>query len=615
VTRAGPSRTVCVWTGVAIAAVVALVMGSEPAHAQTVTAQTARGPQYIGEPVPIQVVAEGFEEDPAPTIEAPAPGSAGWRLAYRGVSPSVSSSVMIVGGQIRRSKEVKFVFSYELQVDRPGGVTVGPFVVSQGSVRKATRPLSIDFRDVPRSDRIGVKLEFPDTPVYVGERIPITVRFQLAGSVRENMTGYTLRVPLFDETDTFRFLDVPDAGSTDVKIQTAEGELDLKGDAQTTTISGEEALVVSIRRIAVPLREGPLSIPPTTLDVEEGTRFRRDLFGSRQATHVRKWRATDQPRDFVVKRIPADRTPPSFAGAVGSGFSLRVTADRTVVQVGEPIALTIELRGDGNLESASLPPLDARGLLPRSQFRVPEGELAGELTDGAKKFTAMVRVTDGKVTEIPALEYSWFDPASESFQMTQSRPIALSVRDAQVIGAAQVERDSSAEVGDGVTVPKEGAAAASTTASPLVLTGADLAIERDPARLLRTTSSGGVGTWRIAGVYVATLLLVGFAGFDRRRRDVDPVVAQRRRNVDEQLDRIRAAQSLPSAEAAGVLAAALRALIAEVPQASLPEIDSFVGECDARSYAPPAQRSAAALDPEFQQRALRLAQQISEAAR
>jgi len=52
-----------------------------------------------------------------------------------------------------------------------------------------------------------------------------------------------------------------------------------------------------------------------------------------------------------------------------------------------------------------------------------------------------------------------------------------------------------------------------------------------------------------------------------------------------------------------------------VPQASLPEIDSFVGECDARSYAPPAQRSAAALDPEFQQRALRLAQQISEAAR
>ncbi len=612
-------RSKCAWVLLGLVATLGSAVGSSPAAAQTLTVHAPSGPQYLGEAVQIQIIAEGFDEDPTPTIEAPAGGA--WRLAFRGVSPSVSSSVTIVGGQIRRSKEVKFVFSYALQVDRAGPASVGAFVVSQGTIRKTTRPLSLDFRDVPTTDRVHVELEFPDIPVYLGERVPITVRFRLVGAVRENLNRYTLRVPLFDQTDTFRFLDVPDAGTTDIKIQTAAGELELKADAQVATVGGEEALVVSIRRIAVPLRDGPLDIPASILDVEEGTRFRRDLFGGRKATHVRKWRAVDRARRFVVKRVPADRTPPSYAGAVGTGFSLKVTADRTVVQVGEPIALSIELRGDGNLESASLPPLDARGLLPRSQFRVPEGELSGQLEDGSKNFTAMVRVTDGSVTEIPALEYSWFDPVSETFQSTQSRPIALSVRDAQVIGAAQVEREPSSEgSGEDPTQPRAQRAAGTepgreAAAGGLALTGADLAIERDPARLVRTASQATSGTLQIAGLYLGTVLLVGLAQLDRRRRDVDPDVTARRRRINEQLDRVRAAKSLPAAEAAGVMASALRALAAEAPETSIPEVDAFVGECDARSYARAEQRTSAPADPDFHARALQLAEQIAESVR
>ncbi|MGE4609681.1 MAG: hypothetical protein AAEJ52_23340 [Myxococcota bacterium] len=590
------------------------------AAAQSVRAQSPGGPHYPGNPVQIQITADGFEEEPTPTIEPPEAGSAAWRLVYRGVAPSVRSSISIVGGQIRRSKEVKFVFSYELWVDRPGGVSVGSFVVSQGSTRKTTRPLEFDFRNVPTTGRIQVELELPDAPVYLGERVPITLRFRLVGSIRENLHRYTLRVPLFDLTNSFRFLDPPGVAETDIKIQTAAGELNLKADTQVSTSGGEQVLTVSIHRVAVPLRDGPVSIPATILDVEEGTQFRRDLFGGRKATRVRKWRATDRRRRFVVKRIPANRTPPSFAGAVGAGFSLRVSADRTVVQVGEPIALAFELRGDGNLESASLPPLDAPGLLPRTQFRVPEGELAGRLEDGTKHFTAMVRVADPSVSEIPALEYSWFDPTSETFHSTQSRPIALSVRDAQVIGAAQVEREPSDADGDDggtQTAAPEGPRAEPRRSAPggrLALTGADLAIERDPARLARVASDRSGGIWGVAGLYLGTMLLIGVAQLDRHRRDIDPQITARRRRMNEQLGLVRAAAALPSAEAAGALASALRALVAESPQANSAEVDAFVGECDARSYAPRSQSSAAPLDPEFQERARQLAERIAESA-
>lgn len=605
--------------GMAVAVLIASMCGWGTAAAQSVTVQSTRGPHYLGDPVQVQITAEGFDEEPTPTIEPPKAGSAGWRLVYRGVAPNVSSSIVIVGGQIRRSKEVKFVFSYELQVDHPGAFSVGSFVVAQGSTRKATRRLGFEFLDVPTTERIQVELELPDGPVYLGERVPITLRFRLAGAVRENLHRYTLRVPLFDLTDHFRFLDPPDTGETEVKIQTASGELKLMADAQVSTGGGEKVLTVSIRRIVVPLREGPIEIPAATLDVEEGTRFRRDLFGGRTATHVRKWRVADRERHFVVKRIPADHTPPSFAGAVGTGFSLRVSADRTVVQVGEPIALTFELRGDGNLESASLPLLDAQGLLPKTKFRVPGVELAGRLEDGTKHFRAMVRVTDRSVTEIPALEYSWFDPTSETFRTTRSRPIALSVRDAMVIGAAQVEREESG-AGTG-EIPTQSSAPGTSGAQPkaraggsLALTGADLAIERDPARLVRTPSDGTGGIWGVTGLYLGTLMLVGVARLDRRRRDIDPKITARRGHMSEQLDRVRAAASLPSAEAAGAIASALRALVAQAPQASTAEVDAFVGECDARSYAPSAQRSSGPLEPEFHERARRLAERIAESA-
>jgi hypothetical protein len=476
----------------------------------------------------------------------------------------------------------------------------------------ASRNLRLNLEALPSSDQIAVELKFQDTPIYVGERVPITLSFSLTGRVRENLHQYTLRVPFFALTETFQFLEVPDAaGTTKVEIQTPNGPLSLMGSAREERRNGDIYLIVEIRRIAVPLRAGSLEVPPATLDVEEGTRYRRDLFGGRRPTQVRRWRSTDRARRLSVKQIPTDRMPQSFAGAVGSGFSLAVSADRTIVKVGEPIALHFELRGDGNLETAALPRLDAKGLLPPTSFRVPDGEITGRLEDGVKRFTAMVRVLNPDISEIPALEYSWFDPTTEQFQSAKSRPIALSVGDAQVIGAADVQSGEHApEVPDPGL--EERTARATSGSGPLVLTGADLAIERDAELLLRGDSARTQHSWMIAGLYAGSGLLLLIARLDRRRRNADPSVVARRRRVAGELRRIREASELPAPEAAAEIARAMRALLAEAPDARRPEIDALIGECDARSYAPAANRDSAPIDAVFHQRALDLAQHLTE---
>jgi len=468
------------------------------------------------------------------------------------------------------------------------------------------------------SAEVAVELKLPKSPVYVGARLPVSVSFYLSESVQENLQTYVLRVPFFSPSPAFRFLDEEsDKGDTKVQIiRVGAPPLELQGSVRRVKRGGTPTLVVTVKRTLIPLRAGTHEAEPATLIVDEGTRWRRDLFGRRTATRVRKLRAKGYAQRIDVDSVPSKGRPESFAGAVGKGFSLEVTADRTVVQVGDPIVLTLALRGEG-LETASLPRLDAEGLLPTELFRGPAADLTGVLDGDTKRFSATVRVLDESVREIPPLEYAWFDPDTQTYQTTQSRPVALAVRSAEIIGAAQVESQLvDPEEQEGASPEVADASDPVPLARSFALSGADLAIERDPEVLLGSAQVGGVGGWAQAGLYGISLALVGLAVVDRRRRSQDPALLRRQRELAAQVAKIADACALADAECAAEFSRALRRMLAEVPSASAGalrrDVDAFLGECDARSYAPPGQ--GAELDAVFRERGRELARQIQRMA-
>ena len=121
--------------------------------------------------------------------------------------------------------------------------------------------------------------------------------------LRANLHQYTLRVPFFDRSDAFQFLEPTDnPGSTKIELQTPNGVVAMMGHAREKQRGGGRELTVELRRIAVPLKDGALEIPASSLDLEEGVRFRRDLFGGRRPTQVRRWRSADRLRRLVGKR-------------------------------------------------------------------------------------------------------------------------------------------------------------------------------------------------------------------------------------------------------------------------------------------------------------------------
>ncbi|MEZ4352645.1 MAG: BatD family protein [Myxococcota bacterium] len=613
-----PAHRRPVRTGLALVASGLLVLlAAFAASAQSVRVQVERAPYYVGEAFEVQVIAEDFEEEPTPEVE---PGALdGATLQFVGVSPSTSTSITIVNGRMTRTHEVTFVHRYALTARREGPLRVPAFRVRQGTTERETRPFDVEVSSVPTSDAFEVRLELPEGPLFVGQKVPVAIELHIDRDRVEDLVGYQLLVPFF-ESPMLRFLDDRSAASDDaLEIQTGHGVLRLPATTTERTIGGRRRIVLRAERTMIPLAAEPVESEGPTAVFTLGRGFRQGFFGRREATSSERYLASGDPVRLEVVEVPREGRPASFAGAVGEGFSLEVSADRSVVQLGEPIGLTLRLRGHGDLSTAGLPPLDAEGLFDAERFRLPAEAPPGIVDEEGKTFEVTLRVLDASVREIPALAYSWFDAGTRRFETTHSRPIALSVGAAEVIGASEVA--SAEETADDEGLAGSGSApdtsdgdegsapeASSTRRGSLALAGADLAVERDPAKVLRRADAVGVlgeGPLPI-GLYGVGAALLVVALVDARRTRRDPRLVRRealRRQARIEVERALAGSD--PREVAAQLGRALRALVAELPDEAGPEFDALIAECDALRFAPEDAARARTLPPALADRARR----------
>jgi hypothetical protein len=589
-----------------------MVLASTAAAQARLELRLSREPFYPGVPVELHVSTTELDAEPEPSCWAEEPEAG--QLTFRGIIPNISSSVRIVNGRISRSESATFTCQYQFVAPEPGSYRVGPFRMTQAGQQLEIQSRIIEVRAIPLDPRLRVRVLVPEEPIYVGQHLPVRIEWWLEQELKDRIHRYSIRSRLFEATDAFRFIGDPVASRGDqiLAIETAEGELSLRATVTERREGGRTYLVLGTERTLVPLRTGEFDLAAATVHVDEITRWQRDLFGRRTAAGTRKIFSRDVPRKLIVKAPPSRGQPDSFAGAVGRGFSLEVAADRSVVQLGDPITLTLTVRGDGNLASVGPPRLDAGGGLSAEQFRLPEGDVSGRTIDDAKVFQITLRVLDDSVREVPALAYSWFDPELDEYQTAKSRPIALSVRPAQVISADDV---MAATPEPRIPTMDEPEASPTQPESPptrrgsFSLTGADLSVVHDPEVLLRR--DGRRSGFRVAA-YGGSVALVLVALWARRRAEVDPELKRRRQVYRDQCKRIAAAGATPRRQALSEIAVALREITAAAPELRSRELDDFVRECDAATYAP-GDDADANLDPEVIRRAEALLATMKEA--
>ncbi len=209
-------------------------------------------------------------------------------------------------------------------------------------------------------------------------------------------------------------------------------ELDVEGRPipQIVVKNGLRYNRITLKRTAVfPTRSGELSIDPLRIESEailpnrSGDPFAR-LFSLQ--SRFAPIEIASIPLTFSISPLP-DGGPSSFQGGVGS-LQFSATYDRTELEVGESLQLTIRVSGDGNIATLGPPVFDTPGAFERYDPQTNSSiDRSGNRLRGTKTFTYILVPRSNGAFEMPALEYSWYDPGNRRYVTRSTDPVTVNV--------------------------------------------------------------------------------------------------------------------------------------------------------------------------------------------
>ena len=409
----------------------ALALLAVPAGAQTLEVSVESREIYAGMPFALLLSARGFEEQAPPA--APELAIDGCRVTYIGMTPSVSQQIQIVNGRRSEWREVTFVYRWQVTAPSAGRYTVPALTLVQGSKSASSPAATFDVGDLEQSADMVVRMRLPQRPVWVGETFDGAVEWLLARDVE----SYELVVPLF-EIDAVR-VEGADVGGRTRSFRAGARVIDLPMQQDRLRQDGIDYTRISFPFRATATRAQTFVLDPVRVVARLESARDRGFFNFGRARGA-LFQASGQRQQLVVHPLPKSGRPRNFVNAVGGGFSIEVQASRTVVSVGDPIELTLRIRGDGELEGLSLPTLLGEGGLPPTLFSVPATAAVGSVDPQTrtKTFAVTARILSAEVREIPPIAFAYFDPNRGEYVTVSSRPVALSVASGNVVGAADV---------------------------------------------------------------------------------------------------------------------------------------------------------------------------------
>ncbi|MFQ5804879.1 MAG: BatD family protein [Phycisphaerae bacterium] len=385
---------------------------------------------YVNEAVRTELRVANFDECGEPEF----PNLPNCTVRYVGQS---SGSQVTQIGRGRPQVERYLTFSYTLVPHKAGELTIPAIpVVVDGKTLK-TKPRKLTVRQGPQSARprggrsddadsqsdelLLAEITCDQPKLFVGQR----GKFRLAIWIRRaefNRDRLDLSEMLRFLTGTFGPFDTRNFDRHPAKRRLPDG-------------STEVYYVLELPADFILDQPGPLTFDAVSIRIDYPLQVSRNFFNDLRVH--RKRRVHVRPTVAVpdVQPLPREGRPLNFSGAVGQ-FKLNVFALPTNVRVGDPIQLTIDIRGD---PVATLPAPDLTSI-PQlvEDFRVPTETLAGTVSGNRKRFTQTIRAKRANVKEIPPIEFAYFDPKAEEYAVARSEPIPILVSAVEQLNAADL---------------------------------------------------------------------------------------------------------------------------------------------------------------------------------
>jgi hypothetical protein len=395
-----------------------------------ITAVLTSSDVVVGETVQLQIQIDnaGTSVKPPSDIDVP-----GLQIHYTGESTQMTMRNFAVSSSI--------IYNYTILPEKSGIYRIPPQSVRAGKNNLQTPELTLRVADSPRAaggtgnnrapsgnrqtgeEKIAfAELLVPKKTAYVGEMIPVVVKIGFNSRTRVaemappqvNGQGFTVQ----KLGDGERNLENIDGGSYVVFSYKTAISAARVGSFQIGPVEQKANVLVPRRSSGV--RRKPFD-PFNGEDPFSDPFFALPFGGSMEQREIN---VKSDPVSLEVKALPAG-APPAFSGAVGS-FTMTAEANPKRVQIGDPITIKATISGRGNFDRMNAPELsDERGwhkYPPSSNFK--QDDDVG--ISGTKTFELVVSPNE-KLTRVPPMAFSYFDPVKEKYVTLQSEPLPLIV--------------------------------------------------------------------------------------------------------------------------------------------------------------------------------------------
>lgn len=345
-----------------------------------------------------------------------------------GPSTSTSFNSTIINGRATSERRHSYIYVLRAKSEgtfeiRPASIEIDGSVVESNPITiqvvqaqsRTSQPQSNNSAAEPQNTTIGdddlfVRVELSKSNVYRGEQLTATVKLY----VNPNL---------------------PVAGFDEVNLPSYEGFFtqDIEIPQQinfTREVYNSKIYQVGVlkKTILFPQQNGRITIQPFDMSLliqqQVGTRsFFDDFFNSYRTVRAS---ITSEPVNITVNDLP---TPPAdFTGGVGS-FNISSTISSENVTTNDAVTLKLTISGTGNIRLVNTPELN----LP-SDFEVYDPKTSENVkasdsgTSGTKTIEYLFQPRfEGDYT-IPAISFTYFNPASRSYVTKTTTPYKLNVK-------------------------------------------------------------------------------------------------------------------------------------------------------------------------------------------
>ena len=308
---------------------------------------------------------------------------------------------------------VSVTWTYVLRPKKVGQFTVSDIQISHGNKTYTADPISIQvlptskkppqsestqdvFTDAFSSSTHKVEASVDNSRPYVSEQIIYTFRYL-----------YTARIPSFNS---------PKYTPPSLR-QFWTAELERKR-AQRQVIDGTLYWIEEIRVGLFPITAGRVTIEPAKLSLPLSTGR-----GRPQSSNV----LITNPVEVDVRPLPQEGKPTNFVGTVGQ-YRIHAQTDRQTIEAGDGLTLRVRVSGTGNIKTVPAPTVPT---LPNMAIYDPQITDAIGIVDskvrGSRTYEYVIIPSKEGDWTIPAIDYPYFDPQTESYQVARTVPITIDV--------------------------------------------------------------------------------------------------------------------------------------------------------------------------------------------